>query len=193
MTPRETLNHTYAMVSDNMMVRRLLSVPNWDPSERKRTKGGRLLIPRGVQFGPKLFPEIVIPRNHAGPLVDSAMGHDAPFRTVGSFRAMDPIFPGFPGDLELFTAEEVAKLKELGVLSPQPVPEHPPLFPPLVTSSRGKVVSAALGAPPPEIKVDGIEQSLTTDRDEESVLSDSYLDRHSSTADSSIVGEAPEA
>ena len=128
MMPRETLNHTYAMVSDNMMVRRLLSVPNWDPSERKRTKGGHLLILRGVQFGPKLFPEIVIPRNHAGLLVDSTMGHNAPFRTIGSFRAMDPIFPGFPGDLELFTAEEVAKLKELGVLSPQPAPERPPLF-----------------------------------------------------------------
>ena len=85
MTPRETLNHTYAMVSDNMMVRRLLSMPNWDPSERKRTKGGCLLIPRGVQFGPKLFPEIVIPRNHAGPLVDSAMGHGTPFQTIGSF------------------------------------------------------------------------------------------------------------
>ena len=167
MTPHATLNHTYAMVSDNMMVRRLLSVLNWDPSERKRIKGGHLLIPRGVQFGPKLFPEIVIPHNHAGLLVDSATEHDAPFRTVGSFRAMDTIFPSFPGDLELFTAEEVAKLKELGVLSPQPAPEHPLLFPPLVTSSQGKVVSAALGAPPPEIKVDGIEQSLTTDRDEE--------------------------
>ena len=71
------------MVSDNMMVRRLLSVLNWDPSERKCTKGGRLLILRGVHFGPKLFPEIVIPCNHAGPLVDSAMGHDAPFQTLG--------------------------------------------------------------------------------------------------------------
>ena len=175
------------MVSDNMMVRRLLSMPNWDPSERKRTKGGCLLIPRGVQFGPKLFPEVVIPRNHAGPLVDSAMGHDAPFWTVGSFRAVDPISPGVPGYLALFTAEEVAKLKELGVLTPQPTPEHPPLFPPLVTSSWGNVVSAALGAPPPEIKADGIVQSLTMDWDEESVLSDSYLDRHSSTADGSIM------
>ena len=71
MMPCKTLNHTYAMVTDNMMVRRLLSVPNWDPTERKCTKGGRLLIPRGVQFGPKLFPEIVIPRNLAGPLFDS--------------------------------------------------------------------------------------------------------------------------
>ena len=73
MTPRETLNHAYAMVTDNMMVRRLLSVPNWDPTERKLIKGGRLLIPRGVQFGPKLFPEIAIPCNHAGPLIDSTM------------------------------------------------------------------------------------------------------------------------
>ena len=48
-------------------------------------------------------------------------------------------------------------------------------------------MSAALGVPPPETKMEGIEQSLMTDRDEESVLSDSYSDRHSSTADSSIV------
>ena len=187
MTPREPINHSYAMVSDKMIVRRLLSVPNWDPSERKRTKGGRLLIPRGVQFGPKLFPELVILRNHAGPLVDSATGHDAPFQTVGSFRAVDPIFPSFPGDLALFTAKEVAKLKELGVLTPPPAPECLPLFPPLVTPSRGKVVSTALGTPPPEAKMEGIEQSLITDWDEESVLSDSYSDRHSSTADTSIV------
>ena len=67
------------------------------------------------------------------------------------------------------------------------MPECPPLFPPLVPSTRGKVVSAALGAPPPEINVDGIGPSLTTDRDEESVLSDSYSDRHSATADNSIM------
>ena len=100
---------------------------------------------------------------------------------------MDLIFPGFPGDLALFTAEEVAKLKELGVLTPLPTPECLPLFPPLVTPSRGKVVSAALGVPPPEAKMEGIEQSLITDRDEESILSTSYSDRHSSTADISIM------
>ena len=36
------------------------------------------------------------------------------------------------------------KLKESGVLNPPNAPEHPPLFLPLVSSSRGKVVSAAL-------------------------------------------------
>ena len=187
MMPCEPVNHSYVMVSDKMIVRRLLSMPNWDPSERKRTKGGCLLILRGVQYGPKLFLELVVPRNHAGPLVDSATGHDAPFQTIGSFRAVDPIFPGFPGDLALFTAKEVAQLKELGVLTPLPMPERLPLFPPLVTPSRSKVVSAALGAPPPEAKMEGIEQSLIMDWDEESILSDSYSDHHSSTADTSIV------
>ena len=186
MSSREPENHWYVMVSEKMIVRRLLSIPNWEPSEKKRIKGGRLLILRGVQYGPKLFPELVVPRNHAGPLIDSATGQDAPLRTVGSFRAVDPIFPSFPGDLALFTAEEVTQLKELGVLTPPPAPERLPLFPPLVTPSRGRVVSAALGAPPPETKTEGMKQSLMTDQDEESVLSDSYSDRHSSTADTSI-------
>ena len=83
------------------------------------------------------------------------------------------------------------KLKELGVLNPPNAPEHPPLFPPLVSSSRGKTVSAALGAPPPGFEAHGIEQSLMTDRDEESVLSDSYSDRHSVNVDSSTTWGRP--
>ena len=189
MTSRDPDNHWYVTVSEKMVVRRLLSVPNWEPSERKRIKGGRLLIPQGVQYGPKLFPELVVPHNHAGLPIYPATGQDAPLRTVGSFRDVDPIFPSFPGDLALFTAEEVTQLKELGILTPPPVPERLPLFPPLVTSSRGRVVSAALGAPPPETKTEGMKQSLMTDQDEESVLSDSYSDCHSSTADTSIVWE----
>ena len=85
MMPRKPENHSYVMVSEKMIVRRLLSMPNWDPSERKHTKGGRLLIPWGMQYGTKLFPELVVPCNHAGLLIDSATGHDAPFWTIGSF------------------------------------------------------------------------------------------------------------
>ena len=106
------------MVTSNMVVRRLLSLPNWEPTDRKQTKGGCLLIPRGMHFSPGLFPEIVILHNHMGPLVDSTTWQEVPFQTIGPFRAIDTIFPSFPGDLELFTAEEVAKLKELGVLNP---------------------------------------------------------------------------
>ena len=60
MTSSDPENHWYVTVSEKMVVRRLLSVPNWEPSERKHIKGGRLLIPRGVQYGPKLFPELVV-------------------------------------------------------------------------------------------------------------------------------------
>ena len=174
------------MVTDNMMVRRLLSVLNWDPTERKHTKGGRLLIPRGVQFGPKLFPEIVIPRNHTGPLFDSTTWQDAPLRTIGPFQAMDTIFPGFSRS-GIVHCQRSGPVKGVGVLNPPHVLECPLLFPPLVPTNRGKVASAALGTPPPEINADGIGQSLTTDRDEESILSDSYSDCHSTTADSSIM------
>ena len=72
-------------------------------------------------------------------------------------------------------------------MNPPNMPECLPLFQPLVSSSQGKVVSAALDTPPPDLDVHGIGQSLVTDQDEESVLSDSYSDCHSNTADSSTM------
>ena len=97
MTPCKPLNHAYTMVTSNMVVRRLLSLPNWEPADRKQTKGGRLLIPRGMQFGPGLFPVIVILCNHVGPLVDSITWQEVLFQTIGPFRAIDTIFPAFQG------------------------------------------------------------------------------------------------
>ena len=85
MTPHHTHNHPYAMITNNMIVRRLLSLPHWEPTVRKQTKGGCLLILRGMYFGPALFPEIVIPHNHASPPVDPATWQEAPFHTVGPF------------------------------------------------------------------------------------------------------------
>ena len=187
MTPCHTQNHTYAMVTTNMIVRRLLSLPHCELTDRRQTKGGCFLIPRGMQFGSTLFPEIVIPHNHVGPPVDSVSWQEALFWTVGPFWAVDTIFPSFPGGLELFTAKKVVKLKELGVLNPSNAPECPPL----VFTSQGKVVSAVLGTPPPSFEAHGLEPSLVTDWDEESVLSDSYSDHHSITVDSSTTWGRP--
>ena len=83
------------------------------------------------------------------------------------------------------------QLKELGVLNPPNAPEHPPLFPPLVSSSRVRLCLLHSAAPPPGFKAHGIEQSLMTDRDEESVLSDSYSDCHSVNIDSSTTWGRP--
>ena len=54
MTPREPLNHAYAMITSNMVVRRLLSLPNWEPADRKHTKGGCLLIPERRAVWPRV-------------------------------------------------------------------------------------------------------------------------------------------
>ena len=96
MTPRDPENHWYVTVSEKMIVRQLLSVPNWDPLERKHIMGGRLLIPWGVQFGPKLFPELVVLRNHTGPPIDPATGHDAPLWTGWVLPGCGPHFSRFP-------------------------------------------------------------------------------------------------
>ena len=85
MTFHEPSNHGFTMVASNMVVRRLLSVPNWDPAERKLTTGGHLLIIRGMQFGPELFPDLVMPCNHMAPLIDSITWQEVPFWMLGPF------------------------------------------------------------------------------------------------------------
>ena len=76
------------------------------------------------------------------------------------------------------------------------MPGCPPLFlPAMVSSSQGKVVSATLGMPPPELDTQEIGHSLgkeighsvVIDQDEESILSNRYSDHHSSTVDSSTI------
>ena len=79
------------------------------------------------------------------------------------------------------------QVEGVGGFKPRPHTWVPAAFPTTRPSTQGKVVSTALGAPPPDVNVDSIGQSLTTDRDEESVLSKSYSDRHSTTMDSSTM------
>ena len=55
MTPHEPLNHAFAMAARNMVMGRLLSVPNWEPMERKLTMGGCLLILKGCILVPSCF------------------------------------------------------------------------------------------------------------------------------------------
>ena len=135
----------------------------------------------GHAVWPGLFLDLVMLCNHTAPLINSSMWQEVPFWMVGPFPATAPVFPSLLGDLELFTAEEVAKSKKLGVFNPLDAPGCLPVFLPLVSSSWGKVT---LGAPPPDLDTQEIGHSLAVDQDEESVLSDSYSDRHSGTADS---------
>ena len=69
----------------------------WDCPECEYVRAnhnGCLIIPRGMQFGKELFPEIVILWNHAAPYHDPNTGKEAPFITVGPFCSTDTLFPG---------------------------------------------------------------------------------------------------
>ena len=71
----------------------------------------RLIIPQGLHFSIKLFPQIVIPCNHAALYHDPRTGMEAPFFTVGPFASLDMLFLSTAGDLDLFTDGEVYTLR----------------------------------------------------------------------------------
>ena len=68
MTPREPSNHAYAMITSNMVVRRLLSLPNWEPADRKHTKGGSPSYPERHT----VWPQVVSRDSHTAQPCGSA-------------------------------------------------------------------------------------------------------------------------
>ena len=110
-----------------------------------RTSRGRcLIIPRGAQFGKKLFPEIVILRNYTALYPDPTTGQEVPFMTVGPFCDSDPLFPGVARDWELYTTQEVMRLWSAGVLNPSLAPGFSISTlssAPLVQTQSGPVIS----------------------------------------------------
>ena len=164
MTARHIHNHPYAMITDNMIVRRLLSLPNWGLTVRKKTEGGHLLIPRGMQFGPALFPEKVVPctttRVH---LSIQPCGRRLHFRLLGPFEPWIAIFPSFSGGFRIVYCQGSGKVEGVGGFeSSQCTGVSATLFHHLYLPVGARVVSAALGAPPPGFEAHGIEKSLMT-------------------------------
>ena len=124
MTFRNQQNQPVSFTGDGLMVCQLLT---WDCPECKYvmdTCHGCLLIPRGMQFPPDLFSQIVILHNHVTPYHDPKTGEEAPFITIGHFTSKDMLFHGIARDLELYTAEEVITLRNVASLYPQ-VPVNP--------------------------------------------------------------------
>ena len=114
-TFRNQQDHPVSFTGDGLLVCQLLV---WDYPEHEYVMGthnGCFLINRGVQFPKDLFPEIVIPPNHAEPYCDPKTGNDAPFMTVGLFARRDMLFCGIARDLELYTTEEVITLRNVGI------------------------------------------------------------------------------
>ena len=88
--------------------RATLQFSNNDPKEHTQYVGSRLILPCGVQYNNWLYPSILEPQNHCGPLIDPATGEPCPMEMVGDFRAADPIFKGCYGDSLLYSEADLA-------------------------------------------------------------------------------------
>ena len=95
----------------------LLQHADMEPVCRRTYKDSHLIIPHGAQYT-TLFPEITVPCNHQGPLIDHNTGEPYPMAATGDFCFMDPIFPGSPGDSLLFKEDDLARLKRKGFCIP---------------------------------------------------------------------------
>ena len=73
---------------NDMVICQLLAQDCSECEYERTSHGGCLLIPRGVHFGQKLFPEIVILRNHATPYSDPTTFYDC-----GAFQQHEPTVP----------------------------------------------------------------------------------------------------
>ena len=104
MTFRSQQNHPVSFTGDGLLVHQLLTQDCPQCEYMMDRHHGHLLIPRGMQFLPELFPQIVVPRNHVTPYRNPKTGEDAPFVTVSPFVSMDTLFHSAASDLELYTS-----------------------------------------------------------------------------------------
>ena len=115
MTFRSQQNHPTFFTANTLLVHQLLT-RDFPLCEYAMDRCHRcLLIPKGVHFSHDLFPQIIVPCDHAAPYCDPRSGEEVPFFTIGPFASMDTLFPGTVGDLDLFTDEEVIALTNVGV------------------------------------------------------------------------------
>ena len=84
-----------------------------DPDCQRTYEGSRLIIPHSAQYR-TLFPEILMPCNHWGPLIDPNTGEPYPMATTRDFCLIDPLFLGSPGDSLLFKEDDLNRLKSKG-------------------------------------------------------------------------------
>ena len=99
----------------------MLHFANDDPNQCREYSRSQLILPHGAQYKEQLFPEILKPQNHWGPLTDPANEDPYPMELVGDFRVTDLIFKGHYGDSLQYTGRELDRLRWWGI--------HLPLYP----------------------------------------------------------------
>ena len=116
MTFRHPQNHPWSFPIDALLVRQLLARDSSAREHALDKRRRRILIPRGVHLSSNVIPEIEVPHCHSAPYYNHQTGVEAPFFTMGPFARTDTLFPGAPGDLDLYTDMEIYCLKNIGIL-----------------------------------------------------------------------------
>ena len=91
--------------------RTTLQFSNDDPNKCSNYTRSCLILPCRAQYKDQLFPSILEPWNHLGPLIDPAMGEPYPMEMVGDFRAVDSIFKGCYRDSLLYSNADLCQLR----------------------------------------------------------------------------------
>ena len=114
----DTHNSPMGMRLHHCVCRATLQFSNDDPKQRTKYIGSCLILPHRVQYNNRLYPTILEPWNHRGPLIDPATGEPYPMEVMGNFRAMDPIFKGCYGDSLLYSDDDLARLRQWKIYLP---------------------------------------------------------------------------
>ena len=118
-----------------------LQYMNDDPNQCREYSRSQLILPFRAQYKEQLFPEILEPQNHWGPLIDSTNKEPFPMELVGDFRSTDPIFKGCYGDSLLYTDIELGQLRWCWIHLPLYQGEIPaPLAPFYLQARQPKVM-----------------------------------------------------
>ena len=126
----DTRNDLARMCLHRCVCRATLQFNNNKPKEHTNYARSHLILPRGAQYNDRLFPTILEPRNHHGPLVDSVMREPYPMEMVGDFQVVDLIFKGCYRDSLLYSDADLCWLRWHGIHLPMFQGEIPmPLAP----------------------------------------------------------------
>ena len=106
----DTCNSPMGMRLHRCICRATIQFSNDDPKEHTNYARSHLILPHGVQYNEQLYPAILEPWNHHGPLIDP-MGEPYPLEMVGDFKAVDLIFKGCYGDSLLYSDTELCRLR----------------------------------------------------------------------------------
>ena len=137
----DTHNSPVGMHFHRYVCRITLQFSNDDPKQCTKYIGSHLILPCRVQYNDRLYPSILEPWNHRGPLIDPTTGEPCLLEVVGDFRTADPIFKGCYGDSLLYSKADLARLRWQKVYLPTfqgeipmpPAPSYQQVREPVVT------------------------------------------------------------